>query len=399
MRFLSNRSSRGQDLRQKDIVSPPDTCGLTHSFRGAACSVLLIGLLGLVPLAVGCSSSQTTSTVADEGDPAEVVQALEAANAKLRKDGQGMVIEVDARGVELANETIQGLKQLKKLRSLKSDAPEFNDYNLVVVGSIPSLVDLDLRGCGITDEGIAALESLTNLKALRLSGKTGKTDVTDKCFHVLGRLPSLQVLAIDFLKFAGGTDGITALKDLPLRELYASNTLVNDECLELMATQFPELAKLRASGCQVSNAGLQSIAKMTQLVELDLSENTSIFDDGMAHLSEMTQLKKLNLWRVPITDEGVASLAGLTNMEWLNLDNTAYLSDDGLKYLSNMTQLKFLHLGSTSVTDEGMPHLTALKALEDLKVTRTGVTDAGVQVLKKSLPETRVQLKYEGGEK
>ena len=137
---------------------------------------------------------------------------------------------------------------------------------------------------------------------------------------------------------------------------------------------------------------------MSSLQELDLSENTSIFDEGLVHLVEMKQLKKLNLWRVPITDEGVASLAGLTEMEWLNLDNVAYLSDDGLPHLKAMTKLKFLHLGSTAVTDAGMQHLIGLTALDDLKVTRTGVTEQGVSELKKTLTKTAIQLKYEGGE-
>jgi hypothetical protein len=57
-----------------------------------------------------------------------------------------------------------------------------------------------------------------------------------------------------------------------------------------------------------------------------------------------------------------------------------------------------LHLGSTAISDAGLTHLEPLAALKDLKVTRTAVTADGVEQLKKSLPDTRIQLMYIEGE-
>jgi hypothetical protein len=57
-----------------------------------------------------------------------------------------------------------------------------------------------------------------------------------------------------------------------------------------------------------------------------------------------------------------------------------------------------LHLGSTVVTDAGLKFLAPLTALEDLKMTRTAVTEEGVEKLKKELPNTKIQLKYLGGD-
>lgn len=351
----------------------------------------------LAMLSAGCMKSPTKpDSVAKTTDAPNLIKALEASGAKLKLDGDGHVIEADFRGSQVADDGLSPLTKLAKIRSVKLNETSITDAGLSTIGSIGTLTNLDLRGCSVTDQGVAKLAGLQKLKAIRFSGKSGLTDVTDQSMDVLAGLPNLQVLAIDFLKFAGGKEGLTKLAGLPLQELYASNTLINDESLELLANTFPDLKKLRASGCQVSSEGLKAIGKMTNLQELDLSENTSIFDDGLAHLQPMHQLQKLNLWRVPITDEGVASLAGLTEMQWLNLDNVAYLSDEGLPHLKGMTKLKFLHLGSTSVTDEGMVHLVPLTDLADLKVTRTGVTQDGVDQLKKTLTNTAIQLKYEG---
>ena len=84
-------------------------------------------------------------------------------------------------------------------------------------------------------------------------------------------------------------------------------------------------------------------------------------------------------------------------MRWLNVDNTQ-LTDLGLPHFKGMTQLTFLHLGSTAVSDAGLVHLEPLKALQDLKVTRTAVTAQGVEQLKKTLPNTQIQLIYIEGQ-
>ncbi len=382
---LSRKSQRPTRLRRGQTHAilaaqiprgPPRTSSAYdgNAMRSFPAFLLFVCLLFIV----GCSKSATTTTATKENsvvaDDEASVKLVEATGAKLKKDGNGNVVNVDFRGTSVDDEALKSLSGMKQL------------------------THLDLRDCAITDEGVASLGSLSKLKALRFSGKSGATDITDKSMAVIGTLTNLKLLAIDFAPFAGSAEGFQQLSTLKnLEEVYASKTLVNDETLEVLATTFPSLKKLRASAAQVSSEGLQSIAKMKKLEELDLSENTAIFDDGLAHLAEMTQLKKLNLWRVPITDEGVVSLAGLTNMEWLNLDNVQYLSDDGLVHLKGMTKLKFLHLGSTAVTDAGMKHLEPLTSLDDLKVTRTGVTEEGVAELKKTLPKTAIQLKYVEG--
>ena len=360
-------------------------------------------LIGLLSFTVGCNSKDaptatpTKRTPVWEADDAASVAAIEKMGAKLKWDGQGRVVEVDFRDTLIDDAALDALTGLKSLRSLNLSDTAITDVGMARVGQLTTLTNLDLRGCHITNVGLAAVEPLSNLRALRLSGKSGKTDISDNVMPSIGKLKHLKVLAIDFL-FAGSADGISSLTGLPITEFYASHSLVDDECLAVIAEKLPDVKKLRVSGCNVSGPGLQIIGSMNNLEELDLSEIALIVDSDLAHLANMKQLKKLNLWRVQITDEGVASLAGLTNLEWLNLDNVAYLSDDGLKHLKEMTKLKFLHLGSTSVGDQGMQHLAHLTALEDLKVTRTAVTQAGVDELKKTLTRTAVQLEYEGGE-
>ena len=265
------------EARYTDHELPPDipTVHNGNAMRFLPNFRLFVCLLITV---TGCSV-KTTDTVAPKpavaADDEACLKQIEETGAKVKKDGNGNVVNIDFRSTEVSDETLKALSGVKQL------------------------THLDLRDCAITDEGVASLGTLSNLKALRFSGKSGATDITDKSMAVIGKLTKLKLLAIDFAPFAGSAGGFQQLSGLTnLEEVYASKSLVNDETLEVLATTFPSLKKLRASAAQVSSDGLKSIAKMKKLEELDLSENTAIFDDGLAHLGEMTQLKKLNLYLI-----------------------------------------------------------------------------------------------------
>jgi Leucine-rich repeat (LRR) protein len=330
------------------------------------------------------------------GDDEAAISALTALGATLKKNADGRVTEVSFRGTSAVDESLVHLTALEHVNSVLLNDTAVTDAGMAHLAKISTLRNIDIRECAISNAGVKQLAGLPDLRALRLSGKNGKATVDDGAMEDVARLTQLKVLALDYLNWVS-VDGIRKLVALPeLEELYLANTLVDDEALQVISG-FGSLRRLRVSQNQVTSSGLTHLSGMSNLVELDLSENIGIDDDGLAHLANCQQLIKLNLWRVPITDDGVKHLAGLTNLQWLNLDNT-HLTDSGLPSLNGMTKLKFLHLGSTMVTNAGLRHLTSLTSLEDLKVTRTGVDQAGAAELKKSLPNTAIQQKYIEGQ-
>jgi hypothetical protein len=346
-----------------------------------------------VPEPTTPQSAAPDSTPVD--DPA-VVAVLEQGEPKIQRDRAGHIVTLDYRGREVTPETAELWPQLPRLQALILSEVAISADILQHISACVGLRQLDLRDCPLTNADLPILAPLENLRALRLSGKSGATSVDDEGLPALQPLTSLKVLALDFLWVSG--EGLNQLGALSgLEELYLASTLLADE--DLAALQhFPNLKKLRVSKLsQITGTGIEQIAQLSHLEDLDLSENSALFDNDIAPLAGMTTLRRLNLWRVALTDAGVAHLAGLVNLEWLNLDNTQ-LTDAGLKSLSGMQKLTFLHLGSTSISDAGLPELAGLKSLRDLKVTRTAVTQAGVAELSQQLPDTQIQLKYIEGE-
>ena len=332
----------------------------------------------------------STAAVQSVSDPADVVRELEGVQAKVKRDGGGCIVEVDLRGTGGAAEVWSLVAQLPRVRSLLVGETPATPDELARLGQIRTLRNLDLRAYTVNSAGLQQLTPLTELRALRLSGKNNSS-LDGGGVDVILQLANLKVLALDSLWV--GAEELAQLQPLAnLEELYLADTLVDDDALMVLA-QFPHLKKLRIARTHVGDVGLAHLPQLSQLEELDLSENAIITDAGLANLSSMTQLTHLNLWRLAITDEGISHLVPLVNLQWLNLDNTG-LTDQGLRHLEGMHSLRYLHLGSTSMTDAGLVHLGNLTQLGDLKLTRTAVTATGTAALQEKLPDTKIQLEY-----
>ncbi|QDS87520.1 Leucine Rich repeats (2 copies) [Rosistilla ulvae] len=344
------------------------------------------------PDAAATAAAEPKPAPTPKDDP-EAVAAIMNVTEKVRRDGDGLIIEVDYRGTSVADADLAPLTKLPRLRSVLLLGTPITGEALTTLAQIESLENLDLRDTAVDDSSLEHLVGHRRLKALRLSGKSGDCSVGDDGMAHVAQIPNLKVLALDFLWVS--EDGLDALAPLQqLQEIYLAETTIGNEAIAKLA-QFPQLKKVRLARNQIDASGLADMPKLTNLEELDLSECSQILDDAMPPLGELTKLKKLNLWRVNLTDAGIEPLNTLVNMEWLNLDNTR-LTDAGMPYLSGMSKLLFLHLGSTLITDAGLDPLKNLKSLEDLKVTRTAVTQEGVDALKPSLPNTDIQLRYLG---
>jgi Leucine-rich repeat (LRR) protein len=360
-------------------------------------SVRNCGLFFAFLLFSGCSPEVKSPAVSPPVAKAETnaIAALKAAGAVVRTDDSGSATDLDLHKLTLTPEMLGLLPELKSLRALNLSDSSFSDESLPALeGVSPLLVNLDLRGCQLSDKAVSTVARFTNLRALRFNGKNGLTSIGDDGVKALAACKSLKVLALDELTFVG-TDGLSALSGLTqLEELYLAGTVVDDDSCKLIA-KFPKLKKLRLARNQVGDAGLDALSACSKLEELDLSEDALLTDAGMAHIAKLTALKKLNLWRVQITDDGALKLAPLTKLEWLNLDNTK-LSDGGLAVLKEMKSLTFLHLGSTQITAAGAPDLFHLTSLKHLKITRTALaaSDTAVAELKLHLKDTSIQTEY-----
>ena len=143
-------------------------------WRSAIFSLLILCVVGCgvrsetsdAPTSADSSKSQTIPA-----DDAHAVAAIETLTSKLRRDGNGSIVEVDFRGVEVTDGDLEPLTKLPNLRSVLLLGTGITDAGLQPIGTIASLENLDLRDCKVSNVGLARLSSLPRLKSAKAVGK------------------------------------------------------------------------------------------------------------------------------------------------------------------------------------------------------------------------------------
>ncbi|KAK7155979.1 hypothetical protein R3I94_006142 [Phoxinus phoxinus] len=308
---------------------------------------------------------------------------------------------------------LKGLIEAKNDRDTQNTAFEVLQKLLPVVTATRTAW---LSGCGVTDEGCAALASAvrsnpSHLRDLDLSeNKLGDSGV--KLFSAVLENPHCK-LEILWLRDCGVTDeGCAALASAlisnpsHLRELNMSVNKLGDSGVKLLFFVLEnlhcKLETLGLSDCGVTDEGCAALASAlssnpSHLRYLNLSEN-KLGDSGVKLISavlENCKLEELWLSDCGVTDEGCAALASALRSNPSHMRNL-YLSgnklgDSGVKLFSAVLvnphcKLEILWLDDCGVTDEGCAALaSALRSnpshLRELSLSENKLGDSGVKLL------------------
>lgn len=115
-------------------------------------------------------------------------------------------------------------------------------------------------------------------------------------------------------------------------------------------------------------------------------------DEQVKLLAPLQQhLVSVSFANTKITDAGLKALEKMPNLTNLRLDQTG-ITDAGLKHLLALPALKYLNLNGTGISTAGLASLNQLKELRRVVVYRTAVQASDSSVLKKTFPNTRVEL-------
>ncbi len=130
---------------------------------------------------------------------------------------------------------------------------------------------------------------------------------------------------------------------------------------------------------QATDAALKSLAQLTSIRELQLSNSRRVTDEGLRGLAPLTDLRHLDLSMTGVTDDGLAVVRNLPKLESINLAWTR-VTDAGIAHLAACDRLERVNLAGTSTGDGAV---RALTGKPQLSVLHTGAltTDASVAVL------------------
>jgi hypothetical protein len=158
------------------------------------------------------------------------------------------------------------------------------------------------------------------------------------------------------------------------------------------AVEVPPVEAKAVAAAKQAGASVVPLAGSNHFVEVHGTNAGKAFGDreleAIAALAPQTVW--LDLSGTSVTDAGLATVARFTNLTRLHLNQTA-ITDSGVARLSKLQQLEYLNLYGTAVTDAGLSSLTDLRKLRTLYVWQTKVTGAGVSRLRAALPRLAVE--------
>ncbi len=249
-------------------------------------------------------------------------------------------------GGQMTDAVLRRVAQLDLVTSLNLDGSRrVTDAGLRHLVHMPRLEQLNLSGCGMTDEGLGVLRELPTLREFYLYHHGGISDEGLANLRFCERIER-----VDLLGSNSGDGAIRALAGKQrLRHLKSGNG-VTDGGLTLLR-QFPVFRTWAGPEPELSLMG---------------------FDVGHTFL----------LLRGRLTDRGMADLAGLDGLFALNVDDgRAEISAAGLKHLAALPRLGMLGFDAT---DETMGAIAALPRIRKLMCQDTSATDAGFAALSRS---------------
>jgi Leucine-rich repeat (LRR) protein len=155
-------------------------------------------------------------------------------------------------------------------------------------------------------------------------------------------------------------------------------TRITDESLEYLS-ELKNVRILDLGNTGVTGHGLRHVARMTGLQCLWLDE-TLIDDHSLACLANLKQLRLLSLRRTRIDWSGLAHVGRLPHLEDLSLSSTS-VTNESLSSLAGLPCLQTLRLNQTPISAQGVERLRGIASLQDLYVARTKVTDEAISHL------------------
>ncbi len=330
-------------------------------------------------------------------------------------------------------EHLAGLKELRKLNVISTLT---TDAGLRILGRMTGLTELQIDETLVTDAGMPHLLGLSNLEGLTLM----TDDVGDAGIATLKALPRLQRLDLGkdprFESERITRAGLATVRSFPhLRSLNLSHLPIGDDDLATLRG-WTGLVKLDLTSTRITDAGMDVVGSLTGLEELHLPSapitaaglaalkrlprlnyldlgymdhgdaalaqiapltnlefltvvRSNVTDAGLVHVRGLTKLRQLDLPDNKIRGPGLANLRGLGRLEMLNFYYNQ-LDDASLAAFASLPVLRQLYISGERITDAGIVHLKGLKKIEYLNISWTKVTEAGLDGLKMSLPNARI---------
>ncbi|CBH17045.1 T. brucei spp.-specific protein [Trypanosoma brucei gambiense DAL972] len=252
----------------------------------------------------------------------------------------------------------EALEKLQQLHVAILSNTHITDRDISHFSKCKELVTLDLSFC---DElfDITSLSNITTLEDLNLDN----CSKIRKGLSVLGELPRLRVLNVKGVHLTNSVIG-------SLGNGKSFVKLILDNCKGLSDVTFlsslSTLKELNLHHCDAVTSGIGTLGRLLQLRVLDLGwtkiDNNSL-EDICACSSPLVSLNLSHCKEIT----SISAIASLNALEKLNIDNCCHVTS-GWNVFGTLHQLRVAVLSNTRINDENIRHISECKSLNTLNL-------------------------------
>jgi Domain of unknown function (DUF4375) len=298
------------------------------------------------------------TSAGDKNRIAEALEYLRVDGQFFEFDDQERVVKVSISGTASADEAAAHVGNLRDLQDLSFYTTGLTDHGLSHLAGALGLRKLWIDGSGVTSSGLTHLGAMSQLEELYIGNAR---DFDRAAFDCISRVSNLRQLTLRDGSFCDADlVPLAALVKLEKLSLTDNNRIHGTFCDHLMG-----LSRLKYlnPGEQVTDEGLGMIARLSGLV--DLYAGGPFTNAGLTHLTSLQRLESLAIHSELVTSEGIAVVA-------------------------TFPRLQCLYLSTPRLGDDGIAALLGCAALEEMVITRSAVSDGGLQQLRDRLPKCNV---------
>ncbi len=206
---------------------------------------------------------------------------------------------LEQRDVALAK-SISQLSKLKRLDTLAVEGQPMSTISFRVLKELPELAHLRAMATEIDSRSL----ELLNPEKMRLFDLSYCTKINDAAVDFIGRCNRLNYLNLSHTKVSG--QGVSRIPGHHMEQLLLSGLDLHEIQPNLLASM-PKLWNLELSNTGLTDTGVVSLSKHTQLRQLNVSEN-SLSDACVPHLASIKTLSVLVISETNITKQGLERL-------------------------------------------------------------------------------------------
>ncbi|MGV3608994.1 MAG: hypothetical protein ACO1RA_21495 [Planctomycetaceae bacterium] len=240
---------------------------------------------------------------------------------------------------------------------------------------LPQLESILISRSEFDDSDLRALSNLPKLKSFGV----GSDSVTGEGMtHFVGQ-EKLQHLYLRGSNLSDrGLEVVARLQGLSSLEWYGKNRTSDGGLSHLRGNL--RLTKLLLKGEGISDVGLEHLSTCENLEELSIETlDDRVTGKGIRALTRLKHLKRLQL-RSSFSSDSMAALSSLVTLEELRLRGPVQHKED-IAALAPLTSLKIITITDTELTSGGLRGLANLKLLEELNISLTRLRDEDVDLL------------------